>query len=176
MSAASKRGKRLREWLITGGLVLAVMIGMRAWQTRDAVKGDAPALEGRGLLGEPVSLASLRAEGPVLVHFWASWCSVCDAMEHNVRAVAEEARVVTVASGSGGSAELLEWLRERGELGAGGGSAYPIIADPSARLAARWGVSAFPTSFVVAEDGTIRFVEVGYSTELGLRLRLWWAR
>ncbi|MGC4117189.1 MAG: hypothetical protein QM765_22035 [Myxococcales bacterium] len=40
------------------------------------------------------------------------------------------------------------------------------------KLARAWGVNAFPTSFFVGKDGEIRFVETGYTTELGMRLRL----
>jgi len=30
-----------------------------------------------------------------------------------------------------------------------------------------------PASFILSPDGEIRFVEASYTTELGLRLRLW---
>jgi hypothetical protein len=36
-------------------------------------------------------------------------------------------------------------------------------------------VHAVPASFIIAADGQIRFVEVGYTTGMGLRLRLWLA-
>lgn len=50
----------------------------------------------------------------------------------------------------------------------------PYYSDGS--ISEMWGVHAVPASFIIAPDGTIQFVEVGYPTELGLRLRLWWAR
>jgi alkyl hydroperoxide reductase subunit AhpC len=52
----------------------------------------------------------------------------------------------------------------------------PIVLDPDGRLARAWGVRSLPTSFVVDREGEIRTVEVGYTTELGLRARLWLAR
>jgi len=32
-----------------------------------------------------------------------------------------------------------------------------------------------PASFIVDTDGKIRYVEIGYTTGIGLRLRLWLA-
>ena len=54
------------------------------------------------------------------------------------------------------------------------GVSYRVILDPSGRLAGRFGVKAVPTSMIIDANGEIRFVEVGYTTEIGLRLRLWW--
>jgi hypothetical protein len=42
-------------------------------------------------------------------------------------------------------------------------------------IAAQWGVRAVPASFIVDGAGQIRFLEIGYTTGAGLRLRLWLA-
>ena len=49
------------------------------------------------------------------------------------------------------------------------------VNDPEGHLAAAWGVRAVPASFVVDRAGEVRFNEVGYTSELGLRARLWMA-
>ncbi len=53
---------------------------------------------------------------------------------------------------------------------------FPVLNDPDGAIAAHWGVRGVPASFIVDGAGQIRFVEVGYTTEIGLRLRLWLAR
>jgi hypothetical protein len=56
------------------------------------------------------------------------------------------------------------------------GLEFPVIPDEYGRLAAVWGVQAVPASFVVNGEGEISFATMGYTTEIGLRSRLWAAR
>lgn len=155
------------RWLPDVALVAAVLLGMRAWQHRDAVSGEAPALSAMALDGSPVSLETYRGR-PMMLHFWATWCGVCEAEQHNVVAVAKDLPVLTIASHSGGPAEVSSYMRSRSlEL--------PVVVDRAGELARRFGVHAFPTSFVLDADGEVRHVESGYTTELGMRLRMWLA-
>lgn len=52
---------------------------------------------------------------------------------------------------------------------------FPVVNDPDGSIARAWGVHAVPASFILSPDGQIRFVEVGYTTGIGIRLRLWLA-
>jgi peroxiredoxin len=145
-------------------LVVVVVLAVRAFQTRGVARGTAPDLDAPGLDGTEVSLAAHRGE-PVMVHFFATWCGVCRAEEHNVRAVAEDHAVIAIASRSGTDASVESYAREHG-------LEMPIVTDPRGAIAGAWGVSAFPTTFVLSPSGEIAHVEVGYTTELGLRARL----
>lgn len=149
-------------------MFVVIILAFRAWQTRDAPDGPAPELSGRSVDGAELALARPPGE-PVLVHFWATWCGVCRAEQGTIDALAADHRVITVASQSGGADQVGGYLRDEG-------LAFPVVLDPRGELAQRWGVRAFPTSFVIAPDGTVRSVEVGYTTSLGLRARLWLAR
>lgn len=165
---STERRARWKRRLLEAAVFLALFLAVRAWQRRGVAEGRAPALEATTVTGESVVVPG---EGATLVHFWATWCGVCDAMDGNVAAVARDARVVTVAVQSGDAAAIVAALAEDG-LATEGRPAFPVVADPSGALAARWGVSAYPTSFVIDADGEIRSVEVGYTTEVGLRARL----
>ena len=103
-----------------------------------------------------------------MLHFWATWCGVCKAEQHNVVALARDHRVIAVASSSGTPEAVQTYARQSG-------FDVPIAIDPNGALARKFGVGAFPTSFFIDADGQITAVETGYTTELGMRLRMWWA-
>ena len=76
--------------------------------------------------------------------------------------------VITVAMQSGTAAEIIRHMHEQG-------IAFPVLNDQDGALSAAWGVHAVPASFIISPDGQVRFIEVGYTTGIGLRLRLWLA-
>ena len=162
--------RRILRYAVELLVVLAIILGVRAWQQQGVVSGPAPALAGVLLDGEKyfsLSLAALNGQ-PVLVHFWATWCPVCRAEQGSIEALAKEYPVITVAMQSGAAETVSAHLNKEA-------LSFPVINDPDGTIAAQWGVRAVPASFVVDGAGRIRFVEVGYTTGVGLRLRLWWA-
>jgi peroxiredoxin len=83
--------------------------------------------------------------------------------------VARDYRVVGIALRSGSPADVKKYLKEHNLQ-------VPVVNDPDGALAGAWGVRGTPTSFIVDGAGMIRFREIGYTSEPGLRLRLWLAR
>ncbi|MCB1877006.1 MAG: protein disulfide oxidoreductase [Chromatiales bacterium] len=156
-------GKRLLELL----LLLAVIMAVGWWRAGDMASGAAPALIAYDLEGNLFRLDAVR-DGPVLVHFWASWCPVCRTQDGAIDSLAKDAHVITVAMQSGADDAIETYLQEEG-------LSFPALADPDGRIARAWGVNGVPASFIVGSDGRIHFRELGYTTGLGLRLRLWWA-
>ena len=155
------------RWIRDAGIALVFLLGIRAYQRRDMPKGSAPPLAGTDLRGEPVSLADYRGK-PVLLHFFATWCGVCKIEQHNIDAVTGDLPVLSVASNSGSGNEVADFVRQRGIL-------PRVVLDEEGALASRFGVHAYPSTFVIDGSGEIRHVEVGYTTELGLRARMWLA-
>lgn len=164
--------KKLTAWRHWGTvqsvlLVLLFYAGVRAFQQRHLPTGTAPGFTARDIHGEQVSLNDYRGR-PVMLHFWATWCGVCSAVQHNISSVAQDLPTLSVASLSGNPEQVAAYAREHKLR-------LPIVHDASGALAKRFGVSAYPTTFVLDASGTIRHVEVGYTTELGLRVRMWLA-
>ncbi len=162
------RAAKWRGYAINLLLFIAVVAGIRAWQQRDMVSGAAPVLHGVTLAAQPYTLP-VHPGHPVLVHFWATWCSICRAEQSSIAAIAhDDPNVISVAMQSGKPQEVARHMREQG-------IDFPVVNDADGSIAKVWGVHAVPASFIIAPDGQMRFVEVGYTTEIGLRLRLWLA-
>ncbi len=160
-----RRGPRL---LMELALVVVAILVLEAFLTRDAARGTAPPLEAHTITGEAFSLADWQGQAGV-VHFWATWCGICDLEQGMIDRLAEGYPVITVAMQSGSAAEVASYLSEQGVD-------YPVINDPDGALAAAYGVRAVPASFVLNPKGEVRFVTRGYTSGLGLRARLWLAR
>jgi thiol-disulfide isomerase/thioredoxin len=158
-------GRRMLRWGAELFGLLLVLFLIHLWQTRNLVVGDAPPLTGQTLAGENFDLAQF-ADGPVLIHFWASWCPVCGLEASSIDDLSRSHRVITVAMQSGSAQAVREHLQAR-SLG------FSTINDVDGDIAAAWRVKGLPTSYIVDKDLKIRFVTVGYTPELTLRLRLW---
>jgi peroxiredoxin len=164
----SPRARRWRGYAVNVLLFVFAIVAIRAWQQRDMVSGSAPQLQGTTLAAYPYTLSAHPAH-PVLVHFWATWCSICRTEQNSIAAIAhDEPEVITVAMQSGKQEEVVRYMHEQG-------ISFPVVNDADGRIASAWGVHAVPASFIIDRNGQIRFVEVGYTTEIGIRVRLWLA-
>lgn len=173
------RDKLRRQWkshLGTVLLVLAVFIGVQAWQTRDVPSGPAP--EFAFTLLHPdgsrssTTLAEWRAVHPgqpVALHVWAEWCPICRTEEHSVTQLARDQPVLTIAMQSGPPDAVARVLAQR-QL------PWATAMDPRGDFARSLGFKAVPAFVVVDAKGQLRGASVGYTSEIGMRLRLWWAR
>ncbi len=166
----------LTDWRSHAGtllLILAVGWGVNAWQTRHIPSGPAPAFSAP-LAGAPteISLDAWRAQHPgraVALHVWAEWCPICRMEEGSVSAVQQDWPVLTIAMRSGDAARVARELNARG-------LPWLTAVDADGSLAARYGLKAVPAFIVLDADGHIRHAAVGYTTEAGMRLRLWLAQ
>lgn len=166
--ASENRTKKWRGYAINLLLFVLLVAGIRFWQQRDMASGQAPNLQGVTLSGQPYILPA-HPRSPVLVHFWATWCPVCRTEQSSIAAIAhDDPAVITIAMQSGKPEEVVKYMREQG-------IAFPVVNDPDGSIARAWGVHAVPVSFIISPDGSVRFVEVGYTTEIGLRIRRWLA-
>jgi cytochrome c biogenesis protein CcmG/thiol:disulfide interchange protein DsbE len=175
--AAHGQTKRLAIWLVMlGGAMLVIGLAWTQLRSSDdaafgAIAGpaeivaiDAPApdfelplLDGSGSL----RLSSLRGS-VVVLNFWASWCGPCRQEAPGLKAMSERYAdrnvrfvgidyVDNVAAGQ-------TFVREFG-------LEYPSVSDASGSLGDDYGLLGLPATFVIDEEGTMRFRFAGYVTE-----------
>lgn len=172
MNAEDAPRRRWRRLLVDAAVVLIVFVALQFFVTRDVVRGPLPPLQGQAADGASLSSEQWRmthAGEAFVLYVWASWCSICKTVEGNVDAVAQDAPLLTLAMQSGSRAEVDRFLSERGYR-------WTTLVDSDASLSRQLGVNAVPTLIFVDRRGEVRAVTQGYSSEIGIRLRLWWTR
>lgn len=160
-----------RMHLSTLALLVIVVVAVNAWRTRD-VPVQAPDFAGVLADGSHITLAQFRAlhpGQPVALHVWADWCPVCRTEQHSIsRLLRSELPVLTVAMQSGDAAAVTATLQQRN-------LAWPAVVDEDGAIARRLHLPGVPAFVVIAADGSISSAELGYTSEIGMRLRLWLA-
>ena len=159
--------KKVYRWILEIIIILIILLAVRFWMQRDVVSGIAPNISAVTLKGQQFELYKDHRR-PILVHFWATWCPVCKLEQSNIENTAKDLPVVTIAMQSGDNHELSQFMQDE-KL------SFDVINDESGVLSKSYNIRGVPVSFIINKENNIEFVEVGYTTEIGLRLRLWWA-
>jgi len=159
--------KKYSRWIIEIVLILIVITAVKLWVQRDVVTGVAPNITAPLLSGETFDLYQSKPR-PILVYYWATWCPVCKLQKSNIENISKDHALISIAMQSGHNEEVKEYMREEN-------LSFKVINDEYGALSKKYKIRGVPAAFIVNRENKIEFVEVGYSTELGLRLRLWWA-
>ncbi len=99
----------------------------------------------------------------IFFNFWATWCPPCQAEMPYIQTVYEQyggneqdVIILGVASPNdenpmtreGSSDEVITYMQEHGYT-------YPTLLDPTGSIAAQYGVSSYPTTFMIDKNGYI---------------------
>ena len=168
--AAAWKSLRSHYWaslLFDAVVIIAIIVAISAWQTRGLPDEDnRPPLEA-------VWLDDMRADSVIVpgevgvIYFFAPWCFYCKTSIDNLDGLVAGGQLAwarAVALDYGSLDEVREFIRDTGV-------SLPVLLG-SANTSADWQVRAYPTYFVIDENGGIASRSVGYSTYLGLRARV----
>ena len=120
--------------------------------------------------GNTHSLADYKGK-VIFLNFWATWCGPCrnempdiQKLYEEYSAMGEDAEVVILGVagpgiGQEGSAEEIAAFMEEN------GYTYPVLMDESGEMFAQYGISAFPTTFMITGEGEIYGYVPGQMTE-----------
>lgn len=156
-------------WVVAAAVIF---FGMRAYQKRDVLAADGrpvPAFKLQSLDGTLYDLQGQQGKRVVLF-FFAPWCSVC---KRNVSTLTDlrqdyqEDDVLIVAVGLGyRNVKELESFRDKYEV------TFPVLVGNEA-VQQQFGISSFPTTFLVDAAGRLSDSFLGYTPLLALKWGLW---
>ena len=110
---------------------------------------------------------TLKKDKPLLLHFWATWCPTCKLEADNIQRLSKHYQVLSIAVKSGNNTAIEKYMQERG-------FDFAVVNDKDAALAHKFHINAFPTTFIYDKNHHLKFSEVGYTSTLGLYLRMLW--
>lgn len=109
--------------------------------------------------GEKITLSEL-ANQPIVINFWATWCDPCKEEMPLFEAVySENSGIVVLGINYNEPANIIRrFVEERGIT-------FPILLDADGKLAERFQVFGFPTTYFIDRDGILRGIYVGQLNE-----------
>ncbi|MGQ0585584.1 MAG: DsbE family thiol:disulfide interchange protein [Gammaproteobacteria bacterium] len=153
----------MKAWYAIPAAVLAALVVLFAvGLTRDPTKVPSPVIGKPApafdlpLLGGPGTLALAALKGqPVLVNFWASWCTPC-LQEHPLLMELARGGVKIVGMNYKNEPDAAsQWLARHG-------NPFAVIArDVDGRVGLDWGVYGVPETYVLDAQGTILHKHIG---------------
>ncbi len=143
----------------------------------DAEDGDASAIPAPGYdmeltdqFGEVHTLSEYKGK-VIFLNFWATWCGPCrnempDIQklyeEYSAKGEDAEAVILGIAGPEigqeGTREEIADFMNENGYT-------YPVLMDETGELFSQYGISAFPTTFMIDREGNVYGYVTGQMTE-----------
>ncbi|PJF27135.1 MAG: hypothetical protein CUN53_05180 [Phototrophicales bacterium] len=99
--------------------------------------------------GDAVQLWDMRGE-VVVLNFWATWCAPCRIEMPEFERAYQRGIARIVAVNSGESAEQIAAFR------AEHGLTFPLALDEREQIQAQYGITNYPSTFIIDRDGVIR--------------------
>ncbi len=165
---STKKKKSIRKWastiVIYSLLFLAVGWGVDLWRTRAVPSDQILGLVVNDVQGDKIDLLAMSKEEPVLLYFWATWCSVCSTVSPSVDFMSAHYPVLSIAISSGNESRIKHYIESKGYD-------FKVINDQQGVISKAWGVSQTPTIFII-DKGEIKSITTGFTSPIGMWLRL----
>jgi len=141
--------------VLTSGLVMAGCSPSSAQGVE--VGNQAPDFQLQSLDGQTVSLGDLQGK-PVLINFWATWCSPCRGEMPYIQEIYEEwsdRGLVVLAINIGESSSKAEEFMQSYNL------SFTVLLDTKQDVAQKYNIQYIPTTFFIDKDGIIQDKVIG---------------
>lgn len=164
--------QKIVSWINQTLIFIAIFFAITWWQQKDMLPTDSVTLSPKFSLVDMQntvqSFLPSQQVNKTLIYFFAPWCGVCHASIDNIEAIKRSAEgeinFYLVALDWKTKQEVESFL-SRHEL------TIPIVLG-TRETQEDFQIRGFPSYYVIDSRGIIQSKDMGYTTELGMRVRL----
>jgi len=164
--------KKIISWVNQGLIFIGIFLVITWWQQKDMLQISsnslAPAFSLVDMTGKVVRFDPANQQQKTLVYFFAPWCGVCHASIDNIESIKQSSdgkiNFYAIAL-DWQSKEAVETFLAKHDL------SMPILLGTRETLD-QFKIGGFPSYYVIDRNGILQSKDMGYTTELGMRVRL----
>ncbi len=161
----TKRLSWFKEISIIVMIFIVSSVSLDWWHFRNMPQGALPEISIKTLSGQEVDLKAMSEDKPIIIYFWATWCSTCKLVTPTINWIDNSYEVASIAINSGSDKRMKAYLTAHDYQ-------LKTVNDNKGHISKLWGISATPTVLII-KGGEIQSATVGFITPLGLLARLW---
>ncbi|MGR5117343.1 protein disulfide oxidoreductase [Vibrio astriarenae] len=165
MSILTKAGNFIKKAAIYVVLFITLSTAVDWYRTSNSPTILPPLMMAKSIDGDVVDLVAQSYESPVVIYFWATWCSVCRFVSPSLSWVSNYYPTYAVALNSGSDRRVSAYVKQHSYQ-------FETINDSDGAWMRQWQIAVTPTTYVI-HQGEIQSVTTGFTTPLGVLARIW---
>ena len=94
-----------------------------------------------------------------MLYFWAEWCYLQN-NSGNVSSISRDCPVITIATDSGDAEQIAKVMTDKDYR-------WATLPDPRGQVLRQYGLPGTPAFIIINPAGEVRFVSLGFTSEIG---------
>ncbi len=167
-----EKRKKIIGWINQGLIFIGIFIAITWWQQKDMLQTSsdtlAPQFSLADMSDKVFQFDPTSQTQKTLVYFFAPWCSICHASIDNIEAIkrSSDGQINFIAV-------ALDWrTKEEVELFLADHELTMPVLLGTKETSDKYRIGGFPSYYVIDKAGILQSKDMGYTTELGMRIRL----
>ncbi|MCF6193759.1 MAG: TlpA family protein disulfide reductase [Kangiellaceae bacterium] len=164
--------RKIVSWINQTLIFVALFFAITWWQQKDMLQTNSDTLSPTFALVDMENIVRNfvpdQQEQKTLIYFFAPWCGVCHASIDNIEAIKRSAEgeinFYIIALDWKSKQEVEVFLSSHDIT-------IPVVLG-TRETQAKFQIGGFPSYYVIDSKGKIQSKDMGYTTELGMRIRL----
>lgn len=164
--------KKIIAGINQGLIFLGIFVAITWWQQKDMLETTSesltPAFSLVNMKGDVIHFEPTGQKQKTLVYFFAPWCGVCHASINNIESIKQSSdgkiNFYAIALDWQNKQEVEVFLAEHDLT-------MPVLLGTRETLE-QFQIGGFPSYYVIDNKGILQSKDMGYTTELGMRIRL----